>query len=72
MGGLIRNSAILLSVSYVQHCIMMITGAVRIGGLIFDTRQRGIVGRNRYECDVVKHYCTTKTRVHGERAPQGR
>ena len=26
MGGLIRGSIILLSASYVQHCIVMITG----------------------------------------------
>ena len=35
MGGLIRNSAILLSVSYVQHCIVMTTGNVHIGGVDF-------------------------------------
>ena len=40
MRGLIRNSIILLSGSYVQHCIVMITGTVHIGGIDF----RGQVG----------------------------
>ena len=35
MGGLIRNSIILLSVSYIQHCIVMTTGTVHIGGVEF-------------------------------------
>ena len=86
MGGMIRNSTILLSVSYVQHRIVMITGTVHIGSVDFcgrvvksvtlllvqkiHTRQRGIIGQNRYKSDVVKHYYTTKTRVHGEQAPQ--
>ena len=33
MGGLIRHSIILLSVSYVQHRIVMTTGTVHIGGV---------------------------------------
>ena len=65
MGGLIRNSIILLSVSYVQHRIVMITGTVHIGGVGFcgrvgksvtlllvqkiHTRQRGVAGQNRYK-----------------------
>ena len=84
MGGLIRNSIILLSVSYVQHCIVMATGAVHIGGVDFCGRvdkirsittgakkpykTTRIVGQNQYKGDVVEHYCTTKPRVHGERA----
>ena len=43
MGGLIRNSSILLSVSYVQHCIVMTTGTVHIGSVNFYCRQVGKV-----------------------------
>ena len=35
MGRLILNSIILLSVSYVRHCIVIITGIVHIGGVDF-------------------------------------
>ena len=35
MGGLIRNSIVVLSVSYVQYCIVMTTGTVHIGDVDF-------------------------------------
>ena len=56
MGGLIHNNDILLSVSYVQHCIVMVTGTVHVDfwgelkirstttAAEIHTRQRGIVG----------------------------
>ena len=55
MGGLIRNSIILLSVSYVQHRIVMITGTVHIGGVDF----RGGVGDWSIRAVCVKNIMET-------------